>query len=89
MCFCVQVLLLNARGRFHCGGVLIDKSWVLTAAHCLDNSLRFRVRLGEILLCRQKSATTPDIRIKKCITAADLLNNGSMGKLHHKQIILK
>ncbi|KAJ8357853.1 hypothetical protein SKAU_G00206470 [Synaphobranchus kaupii] len=42
-----QVLVLNELGRFHCGGVLIDQYWVLTAAHCLEKSTRFSVRLGD------------------------------------------
>lgn len=43
----LQALLVNEENEGFCGGTILNEYYVLTAAHCLYQAKRFKVRVGK------------------------------------------
>lgn len=51
LCFFLswQAVLVQKHGEWICGGTILNEYFILTAAHCVNNSTGLRVLVGELL----------------------------------------
>ncbi|CAG0925161.1 unnamed protein product, partial [Notodromas monacha] len=90
--WCWQVALINSLNQYLCGGALIGKQWVLTAAHCVTNIVRsgdaIYVRVGDNdLTSKWGSSGAQTLRVSTTYihhnhNSATLDNDVALLKLH-------
>lgn len=47
--FFLQAVLLNEEGEEFCGGTILNEKFILTAAHCMNQSKEIKVVVGKCL----------------------------------------
>lgn len=74
-------------GKHHCGGVIINSRWILTAAHCLKRGSPsdFTVRVGEFNIF-QRDSHSRDYSLERIVLHDSYRGASRVGSTNHSDI---